>query len=769
MIARRPLILVAFALVAALAAAVVATSGRAEDEKGLLASLISRALSTPTSRVSIGNIDGALSSDATIHNVELSDRDGVWLRLDRARIVWRRLALLSRRLEIDTLEVDHFPILRRPAPAETPVAGEDQPLLPDLPLKVEVKAFSLAELLLGEPLLGAQARLAANGAARLGPPSEGLDLTLDVRRLDQPGTANARLSLVPDGQRLTLALKLAEGAGGIVARAASIPGLPPVTLDLDGKGTLDAFRAKLALDAGADVGATGSATLDRQGATRQLALELAAKVSGLLPDPVAPVFAGETRLAGKVGFGDDGSVAIPGVTVTAAAARLDIAGAITDDRKADIKITAANLQTGAGRTSVSGAEIGRLAFDARVTGDLAAPVVDATLMADDARLPAGRLGRLEAKFQATPDGKTPGGVMQIRMVADARATGLALTDRTLAQAVGSEATLSFRGARTAEGIVAVDALDLKSPTIAGHFAGRAGASDVTGKFTLDAPDLARFGAAAGLALRGGATLAGDVAGVPRANRYAVKLDGHVSRFATGKAIVDGLAGGKLDIAGGARLEADGTIGFDDLRLDGAHAGARLNGAAGHDRADVTILATVPDLAYADRRLSGRARIDARMTGTLDRPDVTARATVTDARALNRPIPRLVLDATVKDALGAMDAVVSLDGEIDGKPARGSIHALRRADGGAVLDPVDVAIGSVAIRGNAVLDAANLADGRLTVAARDLGEPLVHGEGEGVSLRRTIERHAHDPIRGREKDIVCHRGPARRDRPRRLRF
>lgn len=732
MIARRPLILAAFALVAALAVAIVATSGRAEDEKGLLASVISRALSTPTSRVSIGNIDGALSSDATIHDVELSDRDGVWLRLDRARIVWRRLALLSRRLEIDRLEVDHLAILRRPAPAETPVAGEDQPLLPELPLKVDVKAFAMAELLLGEPLLGAQARLSAQGAAKLGPPSEGLDLTLDVRRLDQAGTATARLLLVPDGQRLTLALKLNEGPGGIVARAANIPGLPPVTLDLDGKGTLDAFGAKLALDAGPDVGATGSATLERQGSTRQLALELAAKVAGLLPAPVAPVFAGETRLAGKVGFADDGSIAIPGVTLTAAAARLDIAGSVTADRKADIKVTAANLPTGAGRTSVSGVEIGRLALDARVTGDLAAPAVDATLTADDARLPAGRLGRLDARFQATPDGKTAGGVTQIRMVADAHATGLALTDRTLAQAVGSEASLTFRGARTAEGIVAVDALDLKSPTIAGHFAGRAGASDVTGKFTLDTPDLARFGAAAGLALRGVATLSGDIAGVPRANRYAVKLDGHVSRFATGKAVVDGLVGGKLDIVGGARLEADGTIGFDDLRLDGAHADARLNGAAGYDRADVTILATVPDLAYADRRLSGRARIDARMTGTLERPDVTAKATVTDARALNRPIPRLVLDATVKDALGAMDAVVSLDGEIDGKPARGSVHAQRRADGGATLDPVDVSIGSVAIRGNAALDATNLANGRLTVAARDLGDlsPLVLQETAG---------------------------------------
>ena len=140
---RRPAALLALAAATALAGSLLATRGRAvDDEKGVLAGLVSRALSTPASRVSIGAIEGALSSDATIRNVELSDRDGVWLRLDRARIVWRRLALLQRRLEIDTLDVDHLSVLRRPTPAEAPVAGEDQPLLPELPVKLEVKSFA---------------------------------------------------------------------------------------------------------------------------------------------------------------------------------------------------------------------------------------------------------------------------------------------------------------------------------------------------------------------------------------------------------------------------------------------------------------------------------------------------------------------------------------------------------------------------------------------------------------------------------------------------
>ena len=41
-------------------------------------------LSTPTTRVSIGSIEGALSSNPVIRDVSISDRNGVWLSLDHA-------------------------------------------------------------------------------------------------------------------------------------------------------------------------------------------------------------------------------------------------------------------------------------------------------------------------------------------------------------------------------------------------------------------------------------------------------------------------------------------------------------------------------------------------------------------------------------------------------------------------------------------------------------------------------------------------------------
>jgi len=75
----------------------------AQTDRGVIADLISKALSSSTSQVSIGQVNGALSSDVEIRDIVLSDRDGAWLRLDRVRLIWTRSALLLRRLDVDRL------------------------------------------------------------------------------------------------------------------------------------------------------------------------------------------------------------------------------------------------------------------------------------------------------------------------------------------------------------------------------------------------------------------------------------------------------------------------------------------------------------------------------------------------------------------------------------------------------------------------------------------------------------------------------------------
>ena len=130
----------------------------AQGDSRVLCDLLSGALSSSTSRVSIGAVDGVLSGEATIRNVAVSDGYGPWLKLDRARLVWRRTALFAGRLEVDRLELGHLEIARRPVSASAGRPWSEGSLLPELPLQLEIKAFSLTVLELGAPLLGTSER-----------------------------------------------------------------------------------------------------------------------------------------------------------------------------------------------------------------------------------------------------------------------------------------------------------------------------------------------------------------------------------------------------------------------------------------------------------------------------------------------------------------------------------------------------------------------------------------------------------------------------------
>ncbi|ACK51540.1 protein of unknown function DUF490 [Methylocella silvestris BL2] len=696
-------------------------SRASEQDKGVLADLISRALSTPTSRVSIGSVEGALSSDATVRDLSIADRDGVWLTINRIRIVWRRLALLQRRLEVDQLDIDQMNMSRRPIPAEAPVSGEDQPLLPELPVRVDIKQFTLARADLGEPVLGVKSAFSTGGHAQLGAPAEGLQAFLDAQRLDKPATFNLRLNLVPGTQRLDLKVNLDEPAGGILSELGNIPGRPPVRLNIDGSGVLDAFNAKLVFDAGAGIGATGDASLNREGAARRLGLDLSAQASGMLPDIAAPVFAGTTRLSGNIVFNDDASVAIPGVELRAAAARLVVKGAVSKDQIADIGITAENVPNDGAATKLRDVEIGRLALDAHVTGALDSPTIDSTLYAEKAKLPAAALDRLDASFKAAPTGSIANTSTMLQIAADASVKGLALTNPALAQAVGSTATFTMRGKSSVKGVIDFDVLDIKSQTLSAGFKGRAAGSELKGRLQATIPDLSRFGAISGVSLKGDAAFKADVEGTPRANSFRAMIDARADHFATGLDQVDGLFGGALTLAGGARLDPDGGFGFKDLKLVGPNAAARIDGAATPALADLSAAIAIPDLSKADKRATGRGDIAAHVTGTLQKPDATASIAIRDASLLGRPVPRLDLKAVATNLREAPDARITLDGEIDRKPATGALHLARPAAGGFVLDGVDVGIGAATIKGGATLDAENFAAGQLAVHAPNLDD------------------------------------------------
>ena len=366
----------------------------ASGERGFLAGLISSLLSSDDATVSIGAVEGALSADATVRDIVIADRQGPWFHLDRARLIWNRSALFSRRLEIETLEIGKIELTRQPvatkrvAHAATASVGS---LLPELPLKILVKKFSLAELTLGEAVLGTAARLTALGEVALGKPSDGLRLSFQAQRLDAPGHAVMRLSFVPETQALEVSAQVDEPAHGLLAKAARLPGEPPIQFDLAGSGSLDAFVAKLSLDGGAALGAAGTAELQREGSARRLRLALEARLAAVLPPVLAALFPEATHLDGDLRFADDGAFALTRLALTTASARLEAAATVDANHITNLHVTAelpdlSRFASLKGR--LLGRSVSRLALEAAIedlTGALNATV---TLTGDIDRKPA---------------------------------------------------------------------------------------------------------------------------------------------------------------------------------------------------------------------------------------------------------------------------------------------------------------------------------------------------------------------------------------------
>ncbi|WP_114942905.1 translocation/assembly module TamB domain-containing protein [Microvirga calopogonii] len=705
---------------------------QAQSDQGILASLISRLLSTPTTRVTIGSIEGALTSDAVIRDIRIADRDGVWLNLDRARLVWSRTALLRGRLQVDELTIDKLQIARRPLPAEEDAPVSDEPILPELPVKVIVDRFALQELTLGQPVLGTGARLSAAGSAQLGDPSEGLDLNFQAQRLDAPGRLSIDLTYVPQTKRLALDLAHQEPAGGIAARLMDLPGLPPVDLKLTGQGPMSDFAARLDFTAGPTIGAAGTATVRRATAAYDVNLDLAARIEGLLPAPAAPVFSGTTQLVGNVTVGDDSSLRFQPVRITSNVARFDMTGTVSSGQVLDLTLNARALPTDGAKTRAGEAEIARFNFDGTVQGPLTAPRINGALDAAEIRLPEGSVDTLTARVAMNPaDGATP--PSQFSFAVDANAAGIRPADRALARAIGPTLSITSRGSFGLDGIANVETARIETSTAQASFAGRVGSTVLDGTLDARIPALASFSGLAGRPLQGAATLTAKLSGNPRRYDMAAVIDARLRELSTGTPSVDGLLGRNVTAAGTLRRIPNGYA-FENFRVDGAHLDARIDGRATQLAADLGLDVTIDELRRVDPRITaGRANVTARLGGSLEKPDVKGVATLTDVRALNRSIPRLAIDLDAKDVTGALDAALTLDGRVDGKPATGSLHLAKPADGGWLLDRLAVDIGSVVLKGNLRLGADQLAQGEISLSGSNFDDlsPLVLTKLDGA--------------------------------------
>lgn len=718
-VARAILLTVAGAVILLAVAAVLML--RTDVGRGQLVRLVETLASGPDMRLSIGRLDGALPFDMTVSDVSVADREGVWLTLDRAHLAWRPLSLLSGVVEVNVLEAGRVAVARPPVPGTGPATEGSGP--PRLPFGVIVERLAVEEVALGEALVGEPVSLAVSGDARLVDPADGLSGEIAIRRTDGvAATVDGTLRFVPDTGQLVVDVRAVEPAGGIVSRLAGLPDLPPLDFSLRGDGPLDNWRGDLALTLGASARAQATATITRDADGRQLALDGTADIAALLPDRYAPLAAGEATLHLRAKRFDDGRIEVGELFAEGAGGRVTGTGTLDEARDAVSGRLTLSLPSAMPYAALAPVALSWRGLEATATveGPLSRPRLALTATGDGLSIEQNAIGRAILGLRAEADGAPlqPDTRFAFDLTADLR--DLAPQSSELAGVVGSEAHLTANGTATLDG-ADIAALRLDLAPLAATFSGTVSTEAVDGKVNVERADLAALRAFMDRPLAGVVALTGDVSASFDLSRLAVTLNGMARGLETGVAQADGLLGRDVRLSGGFRRNADGSFGFERFTVSGAHVGLIADGSATENRANVTAKLDLPDLSQLDARVTGRADVDATLTGSLDALDARLRLVIDGASALGRPVERLAADIEARDLTGAATGTLSLSGSVDGKPATGSGRFARDAAGAVRVSDLDIGLGSVRAQGAFDISPASLASGRLTLRAGDLAD------------------------------------------------
>jgi len=473
------LVLLIFALAA------MGLNAKTQSGKSMLADFVSRAASSENMKLEIGAIEGPLSAHPMLRDISLADKDGVWAKIDHVEMDWSRLPLASLRVDIDRVVIGRVDMLRRPipapaaatkpaAPAPARKAGDD--VAPDLPIRFRLGAFQLDTLALAAPVLGEPATLTLTGSADASASSNGAKATLSARRTDAPGAVNLEVAISPSPNRVSLALSAHEPAGGLIARLAQLPDLPPIDISLNGERPLDNFVSKLVAHAGEELGAQGGATITRVAAGRRVEFDLTSQFAPLLPKALADLFADGAKLRGVAVLADDGSATLDNLALENSALRLGASGRLAADQKIEAHAALHGLPT----SETAPFRAKTLEGELTVTGSVAQPDAKLRLLVEDALFSAGRFGHFDAEATVVADGPLTDSAAHIDIAVEARGDELALADRGLADALGDRVTLDLRARANGAGDADIGLAKFETTSAAVTFAGKAGPTALDG-------------------------------------------------------------------------------------------------------------------------------------------------------------------------------------------------------------------------------------------------------------------------------------------------
>ena len=571
------------------------TFAQDDEDPGYLAGLLQDALSGAGRDVRIRGFQGALSSQASIDLLAISDDQGEWFRAENVVLDWNRAALFRGIVDVTSFTAETVELSRLPdAGPEVPSAEAEPFSIPELPVEVRIAEFALQSVQLGAPVLGEEAAFTVNGSATLA--GGGVDLQLGLERVDgKQAQIQLAASYDPSSRQLAVDLNAEEAEGGLAATLLGIPGAPSVALTVTGEGPIDDFTADIALATEGEPRITGTVEVLAPEETGgfDIRVDIDGDPTPLLTEETRAFFGDDIGLQARVVRDASGRTELPDFTLTANALSLTGSAVISESgwpETLDVEGRVANpaggpviLPFGGGNTQVSS-----VTFDAALNGDL---TFDARL--EDFENPAATLEVLTITGRGQIDQQSFSEDGELGLDVTWAAEDLAPVDPALAEAVGTDLSGAARVDYQSGEPVRVTGLEANGEDFGLNGTATWTAED-TMPLTLDlrlvAQDIARFSALAGRDLSGRVDVQIDGSVAPVSGMADIVIDGTTLDLTIGQDVVDRLLSGvgsaRIDVrrdetgttirtarvvTPAANIEAAGNITSEDtsLRFDGA--------------------------------------------------------------------------------------------------------------------------------------------------------------------------------------------------------
>ncbi|MEJ5080388.1 MULTISPECIES: translocation/assembly module TamB domain-containing protein [unclassified Ochrobactrum] len=719
----RFLALLAFILFAVPA---VAQEQQQEEEKSYFISFVESKLSAPNRRIQFSGLSGLLSSEASVGQITIADREGVWLRIENAKLNWSRTALFTGRLSIQSLVAERIDFIRKPLPDTGLPSPESSSFsLPELPLSINIDSLDVARLKFGPDIFGLPSEVSLTGNLSLADGS--LTSAFDIKRLDGPGgNFSLRAAYANADQKLDLDLKVAEPANGIVANVLNIDGRPPVDLTLTGKGTLDDLKIDLALDTNGSRTLTGGFTLLRQADGRVFATQINGPIAVLVPPAFRDFFGAETALSANGLLKDGGGFRLDDLALKSAALnvkasaesgndgflnKLRVDATIQDDSKGQVLLPVKGAETAINNATL------QIAYGDRPTNDWTGKLAvtgfkNATISASSIALDMGGVAENlndAANRRVTFDVK--GGV-----------TGIDATDAKVAEALGDKIDLAIAG-----GWRAGTAVDLTKAAIEGNglsleLAGKIDDFTFNGDIAAKVASLAPYAALADRDLAGSIDVKASGTVSPISGAFDLNLDGNAQNMRTGTEAVDNILNGDVKLSGGIARSAQG-FAARNFRIGNELSEITANGSFASDKADFDFGVMLSDLKLLSEKASGRMTIKGSARGDDKLIALALRADAPQGTLADRKLTEGALDFNA-----LLDGNATTGASLSGKLAGNAFLNGQKIDLATLIDIVNdekrltdlvFNAGGAHLSGNVTQNAKGLLAGQLKVDAPDI--------------------------------------------------